>query len=80
VRPRYRNPVAFRHHVAVWSESLLPATALASIIAGDSLHRVRSSAFSAPRPVLKGAVTPAHFHAVAAPPRQDDSSMGSSSR
>src|SRR5258706_16445533 len=57
----------------VWSESLLPATALASIIAGDSLHRVRSPALSAPRPILKGPVAAAHFHAVAAPPRQNDS-------
>ena len=57
----------------VWSGSLLPATGSARNIAGDSLHRVSSPALSAPRPILKGPLTPAHFHAVAAPPRQDDS-------
>src|SRR5262249_51771298 len=52
----------------VWSESLLPATDLARIIAGDSLHRVWSPVLSAPRPILKGPEAPAHFHAVAASP------------
>jgi hypothetical protein len=52
-----------------WSGSLLPATGLTRIIAGDWLHRVSSPALSAPRPILKGSVAPAHFHAVAASPR-----------
>jgi hypothetical protein len=42
------------YRVRIWSGSLLPATRLARIIAGDSLHRVWSPALSAPRPILKG--------------------------
>ena len=56
-----------------WSESLLPATGLARIIAGDSLHQVWSPALSAPRLILRGQLPPARFHRLAAPPRQDDS-------
>ena len=53
----------------VWSGSSWLATGIARIIAGDSLHRVWSPAPSAPRPILKGPLPPARFHAVAASPR-----------
>ena len=57
-----------------WSGSSWHATGLERIIAGDSLHRVRSPALSAPRPILKRAIAacplPRHSGVT---PGQDDS-------
>lgn len=53
----------------LWSESPLPVVGSVDIIAGDWLHRVRSSALSASRPILKGPLPSARFHVVTASPR-----------